>query len=72
MLFCIIGRQQFDEAFWDIPLLFDEKIFDITLIPNEQNVMFVVYDPERQINDEKGFCFLFKQKKSNCSVKVYR
>jgi 7-cyano-7-deazaguanine synthase in queuosine biosynthesis len=45
---------------------------DITQIPTEQNVFFVVYDPDRRISDDEAFCNSFKNKKTNCVVKVYR
>ena len=45
---------------------------DITEIPSEQNVFFVVYDPERRITDDEDFCKSLMDKKSNCVVKIYR
>lgn len=45
---------------------------DITKIPAEQNVFFIIYDPERQIKDDEGFCLSFMNRKNNCFVKVYR
>lgn len=45
---------------------------DITKINEEQNVLFVVYDPERQIVDDDTYCQDFMNKKANCVVKVYR
>ena len=45
---------------------------DITEIPPEQNVFFVVYDPERRIKDDESFCKSFMDRKLNCVVKVYR
>ena len=45
---------------------------DITQIPSEQNVFFIVYDPERRITDDVSFCQPFMDRKPNCVVKVYR
>lgn len=45
---------------------------DITEIGPEQNVFFVVYDPERSIKDDESFCKSFIGRKPNCVVKVYR
>lgn len=45
---------------------------DITQISEEQNVFFVVYDPERRIIDDERFCNSFMKKKPNCVVKIYR
>ena len=45
---------------------------DITELPQEQNVFFVVYDPERKIADDDSFCNSIMSRKPNCVVKVYR
>lgn len=45
---------------------------DITMLNTEQNVMFIVYDPERKIKDDDIFCKSLMSKKTNCVVKVYR
>lgn len=45
---------------------------DITEIAPEQNVFFIVYDPERSIVDDENFCKSFMNRKPNCVVKVYR
>lgn len=45
---------------------------DITMLNADQNVMFVVYDPERKIVDDDAFCKSLMSKKANCVVKVYR
>lgn len=45
---------------------------DITMLNADQNVMFVVYDPERKITDDTAFCMSLMSKKANCVVKVYR
>lgn len=45
---------------------------DITEISPEQNVFFIVYDPERRISDDESFCKAFMDRKPNCIVKVYR
>ncbi len=45
---------------------------DLTEVDLEQNVFFIVYDPERRIHDDESFCKSFMDKKPNCVVKVYR
>lgn len=45
---------------------------DITLLHPEQNVLFIVYDPERKITDDDSFCKSLMSRKANCDVKVYR
>lgn len=45
---------------------------DITEIAPEQNVFFVVYDPERKITDDENYCKSFMVRKPNCVMKVYR
>ncbi len=45
---------------------------DITIIDENQNVFFVVYDPERKIVDDKIFCESLMAKKGNCFIKIYR
>lgn len=45
---------------------------DITLVSEDQNMFFVVYDPERQITDDEAFCNSLMSKKANCIVKIYR
>lgn len=44
---------------------------DITQINADQAVLLVVYDPDRQITDDKAFCDSLMEK-SNCIVRVYR
>ena len=45
---------------------------DITEIDPDQNVFFIVYDPERKIPDDESYCKSFMDRKPNCVVKVYR
>lgn len=45
---------------------------DITEIPEEYGVMFVVYDPERAIVDDADFISSFECKRRDCFVRVYR
>ncbi len=45
---------------------------DITQLNSDQPVMFVVYDPERQIKDDNSYCNSLMNKKENCIVRVYR
>jgi hypothetical protein len=45
---------------------------DITMLDDDQNVLFVVYDPERKIKDDNDFCNSLMSRKPNCVVKVYR
>lgn len=45
---------------------------DITLIPSERGVMFVVYDPERKIVDDEKFVDSFEKVRQSCYVRIYR
>lgn len=45
---------------------------DITKIPNNYSVLFVVYDPDRQITDDEQFATVFEAKRKNCYVRIYR
>lgn len=45
---------------------------DITQINEDQNVLFIVYDPYRRIVDDEEYCTSFMKKKPNCFVKIYR
>jgi hypothetical protein len=45
---------------------------DITKIPAKSGVLFVIYDPERNIPDDQTFCRSFEDKRKDCFVRVYR
>lgn len=45
---------------------------DLMLINENQNVIFVVYDPEHKVDDDQLFCNSFMEKKKNCIVYIYR
>jgi len=45
---------------------------DIIKIPDECGIMFVVYDPDRKITDDKAFIKSFEEKRYECFVRIYR
>jgi hypothetical protein len=45
---------------------------DITKIPDNCGILFVVYDPERQISDDYVFIQAYESKRKDCYVRVYR
>ena len=45
---------------------------DITKIPNNISVLFIVYDPERKITDDAEFINSYEQKRQFCFVRIYR
>jgi len=45
---------------------------DITKVPKEYGLFFVVYDPERKIVDDNSFIQSFECKRNNCFVRIYR
>lgn len=45
---------------------------DITKIPSDNGVLFVVYDPNRRIVDDTVFINEFEKKRSNCYVRIFR
>lgn len=45
---------------------------DITKIPNEYGVLFIVYDPDRKIVDDEIFSAAFEEKRKDCYVRIYR
>jgi hypothetical protein len=45
---------------------------DITKVPKNYGVLFVVYDPERQIPDDDVFIQAYEGKRKDCYVRVYR
>lgn len=45
---------------------------DITKIPSDIGVLFVVYDPNRKIVNDTVFIDGFEKKRSNCYVRIYR
>lgn len=45
---------------------------DITKMPPNCGAMFIVYDPERKILDDKHFTEEFESKRSDCFVRIYR
>jgi 7-cyano-7-deazaguanine synthase in queuosine biosynthesis len=45
---------------------------DITLVPNDCGLYFIVYDPERQITSDEDFIQGFENKRDNCYVRIYR
>ncbi|MDD2294444.1 MAG: 7-cyano-7-deazaguanine synthase [Eubacteriales bacterium] len=45
---------------------------DMTKAPSDMGFMFVVYDPDRQIQDDKQFSSSFEGKRKDCFVRVYR
>jgi hypothetical protein len=45
---------------------------DITKIPNELSVLFIVYDPERKISDDTIFISSFEEKRQLCFVRIFR
>jgi hypothetical protein len=45
---------------------------DITKAPSECGLLFVIYDPERKINDDILFVQSFECKRRNCFVRIYR
>lgn len=45
---------------------------DITEIPHEYGVMFIVYDPDRAIIEDMKFINSFEGKRKTCYVRIYR
>lgn len=45
---------------------------DITEIPDEYGVMFIVYDPDRAIVEDAEFIGSFEKKRKTCYVRIYR
>lgn len=45
---------------------------DITKIPSNHGVMFIVYDPERKIINDAQFSEEFEKKRAECFVRIYR
>jgi 7-cyano-7-deazaguanine synthase in queuosine biosynthesis len=45
---------------------------DITLIPDDYGIMFIVYDPERAIPSDDAYIGGYEKKRSNCFVRIYR
>ena len=48
---------------------------DITKIPNDDTVagiLFVIYDPNRAITDDRLYMSDFEKARVNCSVRIYR
>lgn len=45
---------------------------DITKVPENYGILFVVYDPERQIPDDDVFIQTYESKRKDCYVRVYR
>ncbi len=45
---------------------------DITKMPSDCGVLFVVYDPERKITSEQQFITEYENKRLECFVRVYR
>jgi hypothetical protein len=45
---------------------------DMTKAPSDMGFMFIVYDPDRQIPDDKQFSSAFEGKRKDCFVRVYR
>ena len=45
---------------------------DVTKIPNNLSVLFIVYDPERKITDDVEFINSYEQKRQLCFVRIYR
>jgi hypothetical protein len=45
---------------------------DITLIPTDYGILFVVYDPERKISSDDIFINSFEEKRKNCFVRIFR
>jgi len=45
---------------------------DITQVPNECGLLFVVYDPERSIISDDNYIREFENKRENCYVRIYR
>lgn len=45
---------------------------DITKVPENYGVLFVVYDPERQIPDDDVFIQAYEGKRKDCYVRMYR
>lgn len=45
---------------------------DMTKAPAEVGFLFIVYDPDRQIPDDKQFAKAFEEKRKDCYVRVYR
>ncbi|OPY59461.1 MAG: 7-cyano-7-deazaguanine synthase [Pelotomaculum sp. PtaU1.Bin065] len=45
---------------------------DITLVPNEFGLYFVVYDPERRIGSDMKFISNLESKRESCFVRIYR
>jgi hypothetical protein len=45
---------------------------DITEIPDEYGVMFIVYDPDRAIVEDREYINSFESKRKTCYVRIYR
>ncbi len=45
---------------------------DITKIPMEYGIMFVVYDPNGEITDAETFINSFQSKRNDCFVRIYK
>jgi len=45
---------------------------DITKVPDRFSLLFVVYDPERNISEDIEFISSFEQKRPLCFVRIYR
>ncbi len=45
---------------------------DITKVPENYGILFVVYDPERRIPDDDAFIQAYEGKRKDCYVRVYR
>lgn len=47
-------------------------VADITKMPSNCGAMFIVYDTERKILDDKYFSEEFEKKRAECFVRIYR
>ena len=45
---------------------------DITKVPDDVPILFIVYDPERSIKDDDMYAEAFEQKRQLCFVRVFR
>ena len=45
---------------------------DITKIPEDFGIMFVIYDPGHRITDDNGFITDFELRRKDCYVRIYR
>lgn len=45
---------------------------DITEIPEQYGIMFIVYDPDRAITEDNEYISTFESKRKGCFVRIYR